>query len=65
MFTLFGMALGGWLSGKVFDLTGSYHAAFINGIGWNLLNLTIALTLLHRARGRRVRVSDTAPGVAS
>ena len=65
MFTLFGMALGGWLSGKVFDLTGSYHAAFINGIGWNLLNLTIALTLLHRARGRRVRVSDTAPGVAA
>jgi hypothetical protein len=33
MFTLFGMALGGWMSGKVFDLTGSYHAAFINGIG--------------------------------
>src|SRR5439155_21650294 len=35
MATLFGMALGGWMSGKVFDLTGSYHAAFINGIGWN------------------------------
>ncbi|MEP6610042.1 MAG: MFS transporter, partial [Burkholderiaceae bacterium] len=48
----FGMALGGWVSGKVFDLTGSYHAAFVNGIGWNLLNLTIALVLLHRARGR-------------
>jgi MFS family permease len=32
MFTLFGMALGGWMSGKVFDLTGSYHAAFLNGI---------------------------------
>jgi MFS family permease len=38
MFTLFGMALGGWMSGKVFDLTGSYHAAFINGIVWNLMN---------------------------
>jgi MFS family permease len=37
--TLFGMALGGWMSGKVFDLTGSYHAAFVNGIAWNLLNL--------------------------
>ena len=64
MCTLFGMALGGWMSGKVFDLTGSYHAAFLNGIGWNLLNLTIALTLLHRSRGRRVRAADTAAGIA-
>jgi MFS family permease len=53
MATLFGMALGGWMSGKVFDLTGSYHAAFLNGIGWNLLNLTIALFLLARLRGVR------------
>ena len=52
MCTLFGMALGGWMSGKVFDLTGSYHAAFLNGIGWNLLNLSIALVLLHGARRR-------------
>jgi len=50
MATLLGMALGGWMSGKVFDLTGSYHAAFVNGIGWNLLNLAIALLLLHRMR---------------
>jgi MFS family permease len=49
MFTLLGMALGGWMSGKIFDLTGSYHAAFLNGIAWNLLNLTIATTLLRRA----------------
>ncbi|MEP6873621.1 MAG: MFS transporter, partial [Burkholderiales bacterium] len=55
MATLFGMALGGWMSGKVFDLTGSYHAAFLNGIGWNLLNLTIALVLLARVRGVRLR----------
>ncbi len=46
MCTLFGMALGGWMSGKVFDLTGSYHAAFVNGIAWNLLNLGIASLLL-------------------
>jgi MFS family permease len=50
MATLFGMALGGWMSGKVFDLTGSYDAAFVNGIGWNLLNLAIALFLLQRVR---------------
>jgi MFS family permease len=55
MATLFGMALGGWMSGKVFDLTGSYHAAFLNGIGWNLLNLTIALFLLGRIRMLRRR----------
>ncbi len=41
MATLFGMALGGWLSGAIFDLTGSYRAAFVNGIAWNLLNLAI------------------------
>ncbi len=50
MATLLGMALGGWMSGKVFDLTGSYHAAFINGVGWNLLNLAIAGTLFWRMR---------------
>ena len=48
MATLFGMALGGWLSGALFDFTGSYRAAFINGIAWNLLNMTIAFWLLRR-----------------
>ncbi|MGQ0547944.1 MAG: MFS transporter [Betaproteobacteria bacterium] len=48
MATLFGMALGGWMSGAIFDLTGSYRAAFMNGIGWNLLNLSIAFWLLRR-----------------
>jgi MFS family permease len=58
MFTLFGMALGGWMSGKVFDLTGSYHAAFLNGIAWNALNLGIALILLRGARvARRTAVA--------
>ena len=52
MATLFGMTLGGWMSGKVFDLTGSYQAAFVNGIGWNLLNLSIAVWLLARVRRR-------------
>ena len=50
MATLFGMALGGWMSGAVFDLTGSYRAAFINGIGWNLLNISIIVFLLYRVR---------------
>ena len=46
--TLFGMALGGWMSGAIFDLTGSYRAAFVNGIVFNLLNVSIALFLLRR-----------------
>ncbi len=49
MCTLLGMALGGWMSGLVFDLTGSYRAAFLNGIAWNALNLCIAFFLLHRS----------------
>jgi MFS family permease len=53
MATLFGMALGGWLSGLIFDLTGSYQTAFINGLMWNLVNVTIiAWLLLRRERLR-------------
>ncbi|MCC7549816.1 MAG: MFS transporter [Burkholderiales bacterium] len=48
--TLFGMALGGWMSGAIFDLSGSYRAAFVNGTLWNALNLVIALMLLRRAK---------------
>ena len=55
MATLFGMALGGWMSGEVFDLTGSYRAAFINGIAWNLLNLSIVIWLLRRPSAPAVR----------
>jgi cyanate permease len=49
------MALGGWMSGKIFDLTGSYHAAFLNGVAWNLLNLSIAGYLLYRAAQTKKR----------
>jgi MFS family permease len=50
MATLLGMALGGWMSGIIFDLTGSYQAAFLNGIGWNLVNVSIMCWLLMRSR---------------
>src|SRR3954471_2422492 len=39
MATLFGMALGGWISGVIFDATGSYAAAFTNGVAWNAVNV--------------------------
>jgi len=54
MATIFGMAAGGWMSGAIFDLTNSYRAAFINGILWNLLNLSIALWLLRQPRATGV-----------
>jgi MFS family permease len=50
--TVLGMALGGWLSGEIFDATGSYQMAFLHGIAWNLLNLAIAAWLLFGRFGR-------------
>jgi MFS family permease len=50
MATLFGMALGGWMSGLIFDLTGSYQLAFTNGLLWNLLNVGIVAWLMGRSR---------------
>jgi len=55
--TVVGMAFGGWLSGLIFDLTGSYAVAFANGILWNLLNIAIALWLLLKARSTGYRVA--------
>ncbi len=52
--TLAGMALGGWMSGAIFDATGSYQVALLNGIGWNLVNISIAFWLLQRSWRRRL-----------
>ena len=61
MCTLYGMALGGWMSGAIFDATGSYRAAFLNGTAWNLLNVAIVLFLVSRTRrGRLVPVASRA-----
>ncbi|MEE4119251.1 MAG: MFS transporter [Paracoccaceae bacterium] len=51
--TIAGMALGGWMSGAIYDATGSYLYAFLNGIGWNVLNLAIVAALLALSRPRR------------
>jgi MFS family permease len=60
MATIAGMALGTWMSGAIFDLTGSYWQAFANGLAWNLLNIAIALVLLQRSRSDK-----TADGAGS
>ncbi|HWZ08347.1 MAG TPA: MFS transporter, partial [Bradyrhizobium sp.] len=48
--SVFGMSFGGWVSGVIFDATGSYAAAFLNGLAWNALNITIMVALLIRSR---------------
>lgn len=61
MATILGMALGGWMSGWIYDLTGSYQLAFINGIAWNGLNIAIMLLILLRSRPARPRTTGPAP----
>ena len=55
--TILGMAWGGWVSGWIFDLTGSYRAAFLNGIAWNLVNISVMTWLLLRTRQARLAVA--------
>ncbi|MCV0396794.1 MAG: MFS transporter [Rhizobiaceae bacterium] len=57
MATIAGMAFGGWLSGFIYDLTGSYEAAFINGIAWNLLNVSVMVYILMRTRAPTPRMA--------
>jgi MFS family permease len=51
MATIVGMAVGGWMSGWIYDMTGSYAAAFWNGIAWNVLNIAIMAMILLRTAG--------------
>ncbi len=53
MATTFGMAIGGWMTGWIYDLTGSYQTAFINGIVWNLMNIGAMILVLTRTGSNR------------
>jgi MFS family permease len=48
--TIFGMAFGGYFSGVIFDATGSYQMAFLNGVLWNAFNLAVVGWLFWRRR---------------
>jgi len=54
MFGTFGMAIGGWLGGFGFDLTGGYQSAFLVGVGFNLINLLIVGFLIGATRRPRM-----------
>jgi MFS family permease len=62
--TIIGMALGGYISGAIFDYTGSYHAAFANGLAWNLLNVAITAWLLLASRPKKQNPSTQATAAA-
>jgi MFS family permease len=62
--TIIGMAFGGWISGAIFDYTGSYQAAFANGLAWNLLNVMIACWLLLASRPKKQGTSKQASAAA-
>jgi MFS family permease len=62
--TIIGMALGGYISGAIFDYTGSYQAAFANGLLWNLLNVAIAAWLLLASRPKQQNASTGAAATA-
>jgi cyanate permease len=53
MATIFGMAFGGWISGYIFDLTGSYDLAFFNGIIWNICNILLIVYLMFKGSNRK------------
>ncbi len=51
--TIVGMSLGGWLSGEIYDYTNSYQMAFLNGIFWNIINLSIIIYLFFKYQQSR------------
>lgn len=60
LFTVAGMAFGGWIAGLLYDLTGSYSVSFFNAIGFNILNLWVAASLLKKSGAIGTRASTSA-----
>ena len=63
LFTVIGMALGGWMAGALYDLTGSYTVSFLNAIAFNLMNMAIAFVLLRRGRSGADSITSANPAV--
>ena len=55
MFAAGGMALGGWIGGVVFDLTGSYSPAFLVAFAFNAMNFVV-MSFFH-LRQTRLKLS--------
>jgi MFS family permease len=51
--TILGMAFGGYVSGVIYDWTGSYRMAFLNGVAWNALNFVVVAWLFWRRQRLR------------
>jgi hypothetical protein len=65
MMTLLGMGLGGWLSGIIYDATGSYADAFANGVAWNMAHLLITLFLIYRTLPTSRRSATKQPAASA
>jgi MFS family permease len=55
-----GMSLGAWMAGEIFDLTGSYRPAFLNGVLWNLVNIAIVGWFLLRVVRQTAKIAPAA-----
>jgi MFS family permease len=60
-----GMSLGAWMAGEIFDLTGSYQPAFLNGVMWNLVNIAIVAWLLLRVPRRPAKITPAAASLST
>jgi len=60
MMTILGLALGGWMTGWIYDMTGSYRTAFLNGIAWNTIPIVVMLMLVMRTRSKSPQAVSSA-----
>jgi MFS family permease len=51
---VWGMALGGWLAGVIYDAYLSYSLAFQVGLAFNIANIILVALMLTRQRGARI-----------
>jgi MFS family permease len=60
---VWGMALGGWLAGYIYDVTLSYRLAFLTGLAFNVANIVLLAFMVVRQRGALDRVDKGDPAI--